>query len=139
MNVFRCDRKLKTLYIQAGVNDELAIVVFVDGEWGVCLMPNLDEMTTLELKQYLSKHRNNDEAFSEALGELLNAILTPNRIQRICLRGNRASYASILRRKIAEELAQPTYMLAYLLCSVTSRARARILLCSVELVRAIAY
>ena len=33
INVFRCDRKLKTLYIQAGVNDELAIVVFVDGEW----------------------------------------------------------------------------------------------------------
>ena len=35
-------------------------------------MPNLDEMTNSELKQYLSKHRNNDEAFSEALGELLN-------------------------------------------------------------------
>lgn len=35
-------------------------------------MPNLKEMTDSELKQYLSKHRNNDEAFSEALSELLN-------------------------------------------------------------------
>lgn len=35
-------------------------------------MPNLKEMTDSELKQYLSEQRNNDEAFSEALSELLN-------------------------------------------------------------------
>jgi len=35
-------------------------------------MSNLKEMTDSELKQYLSEHRNNDEAFGEALSELLN-------------------------------------------------------------------
>ncbi len=35
-------------------------------------MPNLKEMTDSEIKQYLSEHRNNDEAFSKALSELLN-------------------------------------------------------------------
>lgn len=35
-------------------------------------MSNLKEMTDSALKQYLSKYRNNDEAFSEALTELLN-------------------------------------------------------------------
>jgi predicted CopG family antitoxin len=38
---------------------------------GVYLMPNLKEMSVAELKEYLSTHRNNDEAFSEALGELV--------------------------------------------------------------------
>ncbi|GAA6619005.1 DUF6888 family protein [Scytonema sp. NUACC26] len=33
INVFRYDRKLKTLYIQAGVNDNLAIVIDQNGEW----------------------------------------------------------------------------------------------------------
>ncbi len=39
---------------------------------GVCLILNLKEMTIVQLKQYLSSHRDNDEAFSEALGELIN-------------------------------------------------------------------
>lgn len=33
INVFRYDRKLKTLYIQAGINDKLAIIINSDGEW----------------------------------------------------------------------------------------------------------
>lgn len=32
INIFRYDQKLKTLYIQAGVNDELAIVIFENGQ-----------------------------------------------------------------------------------------------------------
>ena len=35
-------------------------------------MINLKQMTTAELKQYLSEHRRDDDKFSEALGELLN-------------------------------------------------------------------
>lgn len=35
-------------------------------------MPNLKEMTTAELKKYLSENRKDDDAFSEALGELLS-------------------------------------------------------------------
>lgn len=35
-------------------------------------MPNLREMSDAELKQYLSAHRNDDVAFSEALGELMS-------------------------------------------------------------------
>lgn len=35
-------------------------------------MPNLKEMSIVQLKQYLSSHRDDDEAFSEALGELIN-------------------------------------------------------------------
>ena len=31
---------------------------------------NLKEMTTTQLKQYLSKYRNNESKFSEALAEL---------------------------------------------------------------------
>lgn len=34
-------------------------------------MPNLKDMSIAELKQYLSSHRNNDEAFSAALAELM--------------------------------------------------------------------
>ena len=35
-------------------------------------MANLKEMSIAQLKQYISSHRDNDEAFSEALGELIN-------------------------------------------------------------------
>ena len=33
INVFRYDRKLETLYIQAGVDDNLGIIIDKDGEW----------------------------------------------------------------------------------------------------------
>ncbi|MBE9226958.1 hypothetical protein IQ264_16135 [Phormidium sp. LEGE 05292] len=33
IQVFRYDQKLKTIYIQAGVRDELAIVIDEDGIW----------------------------------------------------------------------------------------------------------
>ena len=33
INVFRYDRKLKTLYIQAGIDDNLAIIIDSNGEW----------------------------------------------------------------------------------------------------------
>lgn len=36
------------------------------------MMQNLDQMTTPELKRYLSKHRNNEEAFRAALQVLMN-------------------------------------------------------------------
>ena len=40
-------------------------------------MTNLTQMTTAELKQYLSAHRRDDDKFSEALGELLNRESNP--------------------------------------------------------------
>ncbi|MBO1352342.1 MAG: hypothetical protein EBE86_035535 [Hormoscilla sp. GUM202] len=33
IQVFRYDRRLKTIYIQAGVNDEIALVIDEDGSW----------------------------------------------------------------------------------------------------------
>lgn len=33
INVFRYDRLLKTLYIQAGIDDALAIVIDENGQW----------------------------------------------------------------------------------------------------------
>ena len=33
INVFRYDSKLKTLYIQAGNNDEFAIIINEEGSW----------------------------------------------------------------------------------------------------------
>jgi len=33
INIFRYDHKLKTLYIQAGVNDEFAVVIDQNGQW----------------------------------------------------------------------------------------------------------
>lgn len=36
------------------------------------MITNLKNMTVSELKKYLSDNRKNDEAFSEALGELLS-------------------------------------------------------------------
>lgn len=33
INVFRYDYKLETLYIQAGVDDNLDIIIDKDGEW----------------------------------------------------------------------------------------------------------
>ncbi len=33
INIFRYDEKLKTLYIQAGTNDGLAIVIDQNGAW----------------------------------------------------------------------------------------------------------
>ncbi|MUG92260.1 hypothetical protein F7734_07240 [Scytonema sp. UIC 10036] len=37
IQVFRYDRKLKTLYIQAGTIDELAIIIQEDGNWDFVL------------------------------------------------------------------------------------------------------
>lgn len=36
------------------------------------MMTDLKQMTTKQLKQYLSEHRNDDDQFSNALSELLN-------------------------------------------------------------------
>lgn len=36
------------------------------------MMQNLNEMTTSELKQYISEHRNDEEAFRAALQVLIN-------------------------------------------------------------------
>jgi len=33
IQVFRYDRRLKTIYMQAGVNDEIALVIDEDGSW----------------------------------------------------------------------------------------------------------
>ena len=33
INVFRYDSKLRTIYIQAGTSDEIALVIFADGNW----------------------------------------------------------------------------------------------------------
>ena len=40
-------------------------------------MPNLQEMSNAELKQYMAEHRNDDEAFSSAL-EVLMSRREPN-------------------------------------------------------------
>lgn len=36
------------------------------------MMSNFQEMTVVQLKEFLSAHRNDDEMFSAALGELLS-------------------------------------------------------------------
>ncbi|WP_041918485.1 DUF6887 family protein [Gloeocapsa sp. PCC 7428] len=55
-------------------------------------MANIKEMTATELKQFLSVNRNNDEAFNEALSELINrssttqrypADMTPEEIEQV--------------------------------------------------------
>jgi hypothetical protein len=33
IDIFRYDSKLKTIYIQGGVNDEIALVIYSDGNW----------------------------------------------------------------------------------------------------------
>lgn len=33
IQVFRYDRRLKTIYIQAGVSDEIALIIDQDGSW----------------------------------------------------------------------------------------------------------
>ncbi len=37
IQVFRYDKKLKTLYIQAGVTDEIALIIKEDGNWNFVL------------------------------------------------------------------------------------------------------
>ncbi|MFM9264077.1 DUF6888 family protein [Tychonema sp. BBK16] len=37
INVFRYDRHLKTLYIQAGVSDEIGILIDENGSWSFVL------------------------------------------------------------------------------------------------------
>ncbi len=37
IQVFRYDRKLKTLYIQAGRGDEFAVIINPDGNWNFIL------------------------------------------------------------------------------------------------------
>ncbi|NJK75374.1 MAG: hypothetical protein HC849_21035 [Oscillatoriales cyanobacterium RU_3_3] len=37
INVFRYDRQLKTLYIQAGVRDEIGILIDEKGNWSFVL------------------------------------------------------------------------------------------------------
>jgi len=36
------------------------------------MIPNLNQMTNAELKQYISAHRNDEEAFRAALEELIS-------------------------------------------------------------------
>jgi len=36
------------------------------------MIPNLNQMTNAELKQYISAHRNDEEAFRSALEELIS-------------------------------------------------------------------
>ncbi|WP_442939994.1 DUF6888 family protein [Nostoc sp.] len=33
IQVFRYDQKLKTLYMQAGLNDEISVIIDQDGNW----------------------------------------------------------------------------------------------------------
>lgn len=33
INIFRYDTKVKTIYIQAGANDEIALVIYPNGNW----------------------------------------------------------------------------------------------------------
>ncbi|ACK72475.1 hypothetical protein PCC7424_4102 [Gloeothece citriformis PCC 7424] len=33
ISIFRYDVKLKTIYIQGGISDDIAIVIFSDGNW----------------------------------------------------------------------------------------------------------
>ncbi|MBZ8179211.1 DUF6888 family protein [Oscillatoria salina] len=33
INIFRYDAKIKTLYLQAGTTDDIALIVFPDGSW----------------------------------------------------------------------------------------------------------
>jgi hypothetical protein len=33
INILRFDSNLKTIYLQAGVTESIAIVIFADGEW----------------------------------------------------------------------------------------------------------
>jgi hypothetical protein len=37
IQIFRCDNKLKTLYIQAGASDEIAVIIEADGNWSFVL------------------------------------------------------------------------------------------------------
>ncbi|MEM8638202.1 MAG: hypothetical protein AAGG51_05180 [Cyanobacteria bacterium P01_G01_bin.54] len=42
------------------------------------MTPNLNEMTNTELKRYISKHRNDTEAFSAGLGVILSRLEPAN-------------------------------------------------------------
>jgi DTW domain-containing protein YfiP len=33
INIFPYETKLKTIYIQGGVNDEIALIIYPDGNW----------------------------------------------------------------------------------------------------------
>ncbi|BAY75296.1 hypothetical protein NIES25_17390 [Nostoc linckia NIES-25] len=37
IQVFRYDQKLRTLYIQAGLNDEIAVIINQNGNWNFVL------------------------------------------------------------------------------------------------------
>ncbi|MFB2838311.1 DUF6888 family protein [Floridanema evergladense] len=37
IQVFRYDQKLKTIYIQAGIRDEIALIIKEDGNWDFVL------------------------------------------------------------------------------------------------------
>ncbi|WP_028954351.1 DUF6888 family protein [Synechocystis sp. PCC 7509] len=37
IQIFRYDRKLRTIYIQAGRGDELAVIINLDGNWNFVL------------------------------------------------------------------------------------------------------
>ena len=66
---------------------------------GVCLMSNFKEMTVTELKRFLAENRNNDQKFSEALGELLSR--NPNR-QKYPANQSFEEFGKIIQEKIKE-------------------------------------
>ncbi|HEY9694426.1 MAG TPA: hypothetical protein V6D15_19665 [Oculatellaceae cyanobacterium] len=66
------------------------------------MMQNLDQMTTAELKQYLSEHRNDEEAFRIGLQTLMNRRdpNTPRQPYPFDLDDPEAEVEAILREKL---------------------------------------
>jgi hypothetical protein len=68
------------------------------------MIPNLNQMTNAELKQYISAHRNDEEAFRAALEELIsrrdpNAAYQPYPFE---LADPEGEVKAILRKKIKQ-------------------------------------
>ncbi|MCU0569547.1 MAG: hypothetical protein MUF49_23595 [Oculatellaceae cyanobacterium Prado106] len=67
------------------------------------MMQDLSQMTSTELKRFISEHRNNDEAFRAAL-EVLMERCDPDDLQPFpfSLENPEAEVGALLRKKIAE-------------------------------------
>jgi hypothetical protein len=67
------------------------------------MMQNLDKMTTIELKRYLSEHRNDEEKFRTALEVLMNRDnLSPQQPYPFDLENPELQVEALLRAKLAQ-------------------------------------
>lgn len=65
IHLFRYDALTKQVYLIAGKQEGIEIIIFEDGNWEFMTKPSFQDMSRDELKKYILTHPTDDEAMRE--------------------------------------------------------------------------